>query len=250
MSAARSELLQLLETAFKNPKVKTECTKDLAPRIKNNTMNRAFDSFPNLLPTAQFNALYDKFKKIITSIPPSDNISILTNKNEVAVMEFEKEIIRIACEELVDKKNKTIKPEIISLLKWEDHSTSIDAIDIVCAYLGNINGFLLLQSPDFNNANAGAISGMVNYVNENYRTWAATELNKLGFQYEVTQTESTLPLITMPSFKNAAIAVGVGVGIGMLGAFIYSRFFNNPADSKQTDPAKATTGQKERLKHS
>lgn len=249
MSAARSVLLQLLETAFKDPKIKTECTKDLAPRIKNKTMNRAFDFFPNLLPTAQFNALYAKFKKTIASIPPADNISTLTDKNEVAVMEFEKEIIRIACEELIDKKNKTIKPEIITLLKWENYSTSIDAIDIVCAYVGNINGFLLLQSPDYNNANAGAISGMVNHVNENYRTWAATELNKLGFQYEVTQTESTPPLITMPTFKNAAIAVGVGVGIGMLSAFLYSRFFSQPADSKQTDNKTSATCPKEFSKH-
>jgi hypothetical protein len=253
MTAPRSPLIELLQTAFKDPKIKTQC---LSSKISKTT-TRVFDDFPDMLTKSKIDALCENFKAIIKTIPTDGEMAQLSDDNKKAIQTWEKEIANLGLNDLINKSTLSIDPEIIKLLEWEQYVTKIMIVDVLCAYFGRMNASIISNSSDFIKNNIPAVSAAVVFINANYRSWIMDELKRSTLVAPINPKYQTWilaeiktsklssgtnePLISLSQLEKTAIAVSVTAGLFAAGALLYMKFFSqdpssplsaNGADSK------------------
>jgi hypothetical protein len=224
MTASRSALIERIENAFQNLTVKSHCTTIIKSKIQAGTVNRVFDDFPELMSTAQRDALSEKFQDIITRISVTGEEVFLNSETKEAICAWEKEITRMGYQDLLDKHTQHIQPEVVKLLEWEPYLSQIKIIDIMCAYLGRINASVIQHSSEFIQCNHAAVGATVMYINAHYRQWIIEQLKKCGISLNIKDGSAPRPLIDNLEFKAAIAVTTAAVGLLGFGALMYALF--------------------------
>ena len=181
MSKSRSSLIELLKNANAETIKKLQLSK--YKLTSHESRNRIFDDFPNvLLPddmakiTHSFNKIASKIMNVITV----ENGFDLNNTDKGQIYYWIKDLIELACDELLDASGN-IKSDLINKLDWKNNLSPTEIFDIVCAYVGNLSQTIILAETYQNPLISPTIC---HYVSKNYSAWIEQELKYKGFMQE------------------------------------------------------------------
>jgi len=166
-----NNLITILQSAFEaDLELKAACISDSKNKINNNLSGRAFDKYPLLIEKSQFKLLIKRFNQLIDM--PSRRL----------VREFEKEIINIACEELLDNKGK-LKNQLIELLEWQELTAKIDNYRAVCGFVGVVTSCIAKEFSASTENDMHKFSATVSYINKNYNKWILEVMDEKNIKY-------------------------------------------------------------------
>ncbi len=209
----KSETLEILQASFKaEPGLKQKCIDSSKSKINRNLGGRVFDEFPILIGRQHFLSLVNKFDLL------------LQNPSKRSVREFEKQIIQLACDELLDEKGG-LKSQIVDLLGWQDVIAKIDNYKVVSAFVGSVTSYVARDSNKLTETDNHKFSSAVSYINKNYSNWTLEILDERGIKYNPAYNTDQLSVqdIILYPIRKPGFTLSLFVG-GMFGAALYGGY--------------------------
>lgn len=208
----RLPLIQRLQIQFdQNPGLREKCIKNGKDSQRPGMSNRIFDDFPLLLNDEQYQDILKKYQQLFEGGRPID------------VRNFEKELIKIACGEILDDTGN-LNPELMSFLEWTEYAQYIDNHQAVCAFVGMMNLYLCDVSRELVTSKQYEFNALTDLVNKNYGRWVREYMREKGIRYDschdtdqVTAKDILLYPVRHPLFAVSLFAGGV-IGAGVYGA--------------------------------
>ena len=205
-------LIKRLQAKFsEDSQLREKCVRESKNSITHNAANRVFDSFPVMLDESQLSTLLDAYQQL------------LKHSSKKEVRDFEKKIIKIACDELLDEKGN-LSEELLEMIEWKECKDKINNYLAVCAFVGIVNITLTELSESVVKNNQYTYLAMTKLVNENYSGWIREYMNqnkiKYNPQYDTDQIKVTDVLLypfTHPLFSLSIFAGGL-IGLGIYGS--------------------------------
>ena len=229
MYTPKTNLINILRFEFENnPQKMDQCLKDSHMKLKNQLTNRVFDTFPLLLPNPDFSLFKQFFKQILCS----------PTQNKMDLKQFEKDLAKIACEELLEA-NGVLKNDLIEMLKWPDYADKMDTYQLICAYVGVVNSYVTSELSSDINEKQDTFTTIMQFVNPNYGKWVLEVMRDLKMPYhEKYDTEhfKLHDLLTYP-VRNPLFAFSL-FGGGLIGAGLYltAQYFKGMYDERADLP--------------
>jgi hypothetical protein len=211
---SNTSLVETLKHHFDaNPELKQECLMHAKAKIKKNLENRVFDEFPLLIERSKFLPLVDRFNEILKE-PIEKNIQ-----------NFEIDIIKMACDALLDEKGR-IESQLITYLEWNNLTltSKMDNYHAVCAFVGALTASVVNESASVENNEVFA--DVASYLNPNYGKWVIEVMRENGIPYNPAYNTDQLNLrdiMLYPIRKPAVVGASLVFG-GFLGAALYSGY--------------------------
>lgn len=194
---------------------------------------RIFDEFPCLISDDNLISIINRFKAMIANLHSFSETKYGFQPNDQdakKIMELEKEIIQLACFELLD--HHEIRNDIIEFLKWDKKNITQEKIGaIICAYVGAINQEI------FNSLSNAAhhhimLGQLCDYINKNYgKKWTAEVLKEKGCKEAANflEDKNYFPLMNFLTLHvdDQVIIMGVGLGLSLFiaaGLTLFKKF--------------------------
>ena len=204
-------LIKNLQTKFsQNSHLREKCIVTSKNKINTGYPNRAFDDFPDMLDESQVSTLLPKYKQLLKS-------SCRRN-----IRDFEKEIIKIACDELLDDTGN-VSQELITTLEWDDCQNKIDNYLVISAFVGFTNMFLTQMAAYERLQNEHTYLAMNKIINSSYGSWIRDYMNHNKIKYDTKYDTDTIKVtdvllypIKHPLFSLSLFAGGL-TGLGIYG---------------------------------
>lgn len=229
MSLSRSSFIANLQTKMNdNHEMHTAVMESKKKLLHFEMTFRLFDEFPCLLFPDKLLPLTNRFKSIITTMgsfsETAHGFAPDHQQDAKNIIEFEKEIIQLACFELLDERG--VRKEIIQFLKWDEIDISDEKIAaIICAYVSAINQeiFRNIESSTLSAHFFSIVGPLCTYINKNYgRKWVADVLRENGYHESANflESEDEARLMTNSQLSVRESVVGIGLGLAGLGVLI------------------------------
>lgn len=208
----RLPLIQRLQKQFdENPGLREKCLKNGKDSQRPGMSNRIFDDFPLLLSDEQYQPILQKYRQLYQ------------NGRHVDVRNFEKDLIKIACDEILDG-NGNLHPDLIDFLEWTEFAAHIDNHQAVCAFVGMMNLYLIDVSADLVASKQYEFNAMTDCINKNYGQWVREYMREKNIQYnpshdtdKITAKDVVMYPVRHPLFTLSLFAGGL-IGVGIYGA--------------------------------
>lgn len=245
MSLPRTSVIDILQAEFKNPEVRAQCHSSVRSWVNRDATTRLFNGFPCLISPELLRHLSNQFLRIFQQI---DDLNIngefkLTNDEDAQkLLLWIKEIIGIGIAELLNKSG-TIKSELLDVLDLTAYKDKIDAADLLSAFVGLINEYIVKRSEEQLRLHFNRFSAVCSFVNRNYRTWIIEQLDQSGYvfvsRYEAKKDSFHFrDILQWP--EKPIVKTGMIAFIGTVAALAIYSLFNKekpetPVDAKPSE---------------
>lgn len=217
MHSSKKTVIDMIDSELKNhPEEMNSLITKSQKKLTSSSANRVFNDFPCLVPEVEFEKIIKEFDKLLNGNPCIRSIR-----------SFEKKVIDLACNELLEK-DGCIKKQVLKKLHWKQNQLpekddyQMDNYTIVSAFVGTVHEWIVEKCHKEINKHTDTFPVIMNTVNPNYGKWILETMNDRNMPFDEKYDHDALTArdILLYPARHPLLLFSVFVG-GIVGAAIY-----------------------------